>query len=356
MAIVLVLLLTLLITSIIYIEVKKYFINKKLHGFEPTKGILPIFGTGWAHYTSLLHEYIEKTVIITEYHSFVSVLRVLGTSNTSIDVMFKLFDETKSTIVRYWVGWMLAIATYDPKTVGILLTNEQCLNKPYLYRFLHVNSSLLVVDKESWKIERRELNSAFGASALRTYLPLLNKKIRILVDRIEPHGDERCDVYRGVFIGMLDTNMRALMGVDMNLQSDRGGILYKTIQQITKSIMHRSLRFWLLCDLMYYNLSKLGRAERYALKVGNDFIDEIYSKKINELKLQQSQSNGVDYLEEVNRRGVNNLLEKCLLLERDRIFSHETVLDNMRVAIVAGIDTSAITVFGKLILLQIYSE
>lgn len=46
MAIVVALILILFITLITYIEVKKYFINKRLHGFKPLKGIFPIIGVG----------------------------------------------------------------------------------------------------------------------------------------------------------------------------------------------------------------------------------------------------------------------------------------------------------------------
>lgn len=282
-------------------------------------------------------------------HSFffnpISVLRVLGTSNTSIiGEFFKLFEETKSTSVRFWAGWNLGIFTYDPKVVEILLTNEHCLNKPYVYEQLHCNSSLLVVDKESWRIRRRALNSAFSATALQAYVPLLNEKTRILIDRIEPFVNQRCDAYKSIFIGMVDTVTRTLMGVDMDLQSEKGASLYTVIKEIMNSVMYRIVRIWLQYDFIYYNLSKIGRMERNLLKAGNDFVDEIYDKRVDELKEQHSPST-------VDRSHVNNILDKCLLLERTGTFSHEHVLDHMRVTIVAGIDTSSIAVFGTLLML-----
>lgn len=250
----------------------------------------------------------------------------MGSSNTTIiDEAFKIFNQAKSANCRFWIGWNLGVATYDPKFVEFLLTNEHCLNKPFIYKYLHVDTSILVVDKESWKSKRRALNTAFTATALQSYVPLLNQKTRIISDRIGRYVSKRCDVYRIVFIGMVDTVTRTLMGVDMHLQSKRGEMIYSMLKQIANSVMYRTVRFWLQNDFMY-NCTKVGRAEGHTVQKANDFINEIYDKRINDPNMQHSQLNA-----EIDANGVNNILDKCLQLERTGTFNHENVLDHMRV-------------------------
>lgn len=267
---------------------------------------------------------------------------------------FKMFEETKSTSNRLWAGWMLAIFTYDPNDVEILLTNEHCYDKPYVYEHFHINTSLIVIDKEPWKVKRRAINSTFSKVALQTYLPLLNEKVRILTDKIAAHANQSyCDVYRTISIGMLDTVLYTLMGVDMRMQSGRGEQLYPLIKQVLNEIMYRVVRVWWRFDFIYYSLSQVGRAVRYPLKVLEDIVQEIRERKINELKAKQLESDE-DYLQVLDRSdGVHNVLEKSLLLQRDGLLAHQCVADQMRVMIVAGIDTSTITIFSTLLMLAI---
>lgn len=110
----------------------------------------------------------------------------------------------------------------------------------------------------------------------------------------------------------------------------------------------RVVRFWLRSDFIYEHFSTVGRAEQLPLKSCIGLIDEIYRQKIDDIKKLNA-----DYLDEVNRNGVNNVLEKCLQLERDGIFNYENIVEHMSLTIIAGIDTSAITIYGSLLLLAI---
>lgn len=308
MAIGIILILALVLTFILYIEVRKYFIDKNLQGFKLIKGF-PVLGAAG---------------------------RLMGSSNYNfIDVISNFFDEAKSTSFRAWAGPFLVICTMDPKNIEVLMTNENCLNKPYLYEHFHCDTSIIVVDKELWKPNRRALNSAFAIPALQSYMPFLNKKSRILVKQMEPNINEINDLYRTISLCMMDMSTRTLMGIEMNLQSEYGTFLQTTFKQIMNSIQYRVQRIWWHLDAIYFNLSKVGRSERRALKIGHDFINKLYSTKVNEIELLHSQ--GIDYLDEASKKGVNNLLEQCLLMERNGIFTHQNVLDEMMIVILAGL-------------------
>lgn len=96
----------------------------------------------------------------------------------------------------------------------------------------------------------------------------------------------------------------------------------------------------------------VGRNGRIPLRIGNNVIAEIYEKKKYEMESLKDQ--GIDHLEMVKEQNTANFLEKCLILEQQNVFlSSENVFDQLRVVILAGIDTSSITVFGTLLMLAI---
>lgn len=97
------------------------------------------------------------------------------------------------------------------------------------------------------------------------------------------------ETHRTVFMAMMDMISRTTIRTKMNLQSKRGAYFYKIAKFIMHNIQYRMLRFWLRWDLVY-DLSKVDRDERR--REGNDLIDEIYEKRMNQLKVLKF--NGID--------------------------------------------------------------
>lgn len=310
---------------VLSIEVRKWFIRKKLNHFE-SPNEMPILG---------------------------SIGRFIGKSNDQlIDVIWEFFNEVKSPF-QAWFGPILLIGVSEPKDIQIILTNEQCLNKPYFYEHFHCRTSIIVTDKETWKTDRRALNTAFNVKMLHSYVPLLNQKSHILLEKLESFQNEPGNLYRTIFICMMDMVTRTTMGTEMNLQqqSDRGVFFYKIAKQIMHNVQYRIPRLWLWWDFAWSFFSKVGRDEKIPLRDGNIVFQEMYDKKVYELEFLQSK--GVDHLKEVKEKNAMNLLERCILMEEEGLFTHDKVLDQLRVIILAGIDTSSITVFGTLLMLAI---
>lgn len=146
-----------------------------------------------------------------------------------------------------------------------------------------------------------------------------------------------------------DMITRTTLGSELDLQqSKRGELLYRTVRIIMNSVQYRVVRFWLKSDFVY-NLSKVGRDEKLPLQTGRNLIEEMYNKKLNELN--QLKLEGNDYLENVKAENAANFLDKCIILEQDGIFTHQTVLDQLSAIALGGFDTSASTAFSTLLLL-----
>lgn len=205
------------------------------------------------------------------------------------------------------------------------------MNKPYFYDHFHCKTSIIATNREIWRPNRRALNPTFNMTMIQSYIPLLNEKSRILLQKMDAHAGKSADLYKTIFVCMIDMVTKTTMGSEMHLQkSDRGVVLYKIAKQIMNNIQYRVARFWLRWDCMY-SLTQVARDEQIALANGNQLFDEIYEKKCEQLNMMHS--NGIDYLQQAKDKNAMNFLEKCMLLERDGYFNHENVLDQMRVIV-----------------------
>lgn len=164
------------ITFVLYGEIRKWFLNRKLRHFGSVDQI-PILGVAG---------------------------RFIGKSNDEIiDVVFDMIKDAKSTPVKVWFGPVLSIFVCEPEDIQTVLTSDDCLNKPYFYDQFHCKSSIIVTDREIWKPHRRALNSAFNVKVLQSFIPHLNNKSRILLQQMDQFLNKPGDLYRTIFICMI---------------------------------------------------------------------------------------------------------------------------------------------------------
>lgn len=164
------------ITFIVYGEIRKWLINRKLRNFESLEQI-PILGAAG---------------------------RFFNKSNDQfIDIIFDLVRNAKTGTVIAWFGPILFFLINEAEDIQIVLTSDDCLNKPYLYEQMNCKTSIIVTDREIWKPHRRALNSCFNVKMLQGFIPQLNEKSRILLQQIEPFLEKPGDLYRSIFIYMI---------------------------------------------------------------------------------------------------------------------------------------------------------
>lgn len=313
-------LLLILVVFVIFIEIKKWLITRKMGNFGSPR-LIPFLG---------------------------QAMSLLGKSNDQIiDMALDYFTQMQKTPFFVWAGPMLVVVIAEPEDLKIVLTNPHCLHKPYVYDHLFCKTSLIASTLNIWKRDRRALNNVFSAQHLRNYLTSINQKSRILAEKFQPFLGKSGDLYQTIFIGMLDMAIATMFGLDMNFQNERGALLYSLIRQIMHSLQYRVTRIWLRWDFIYFHLSKVGREVGGPLKAGNLILNEIYEKKVTELS-QES-----DFMSKIHECGANSFIEQCLLMEEQGILTHDNLLDQMRLILIAGSDTTAMAIFGTLLMLAI---
>lgn len=339
-----VLLVACFVSAFLYFECRKFIVNRNLKGFAIPKHV-PILGVA---------------------------NRFFGKSNDELlEIFNELFSEVPTSPIQAWFGYQLVIiesvlfqnfqflfipvqviGIADPISLQIVLNAEQCTNKPYPYQYMHCVTSIIATDIDVWRPHRRALNTAFNLKVLTSYVPKINGKAAVLVDQLDSMASENSaiDLYSMVFRCLVDIISSTTMGVEMNMQSPRGELVQRATKVVMANIQRRFVHFWLYWDFIY-RLTPYHRKELWAVELGEQLMKHMRDTKVDEINRQN-----YDILEMGRRKNTLNVIEKCLLLQREGKFSEQIVFDQMRVIFIAGIDTSSIAIFSTILLLAIHQQ
>lgn len=316
-----------LLFFIIYGEIEKWRIQRKLKGFAIPRQ-WPILGVAW--------RFINKT------------------NEQMIDMLNELVMEVDKTPIQVWFGPFLAVVVAEPEDMQVIFNSDDCLNRPFFYDHLRLGTSVSVASRELWKPQRHAFTSIFNYKMIQTYLPQLNVKSKELVEQFEGFIAEPGDLYRKIFIGKIDMIIQTTTGLDYHIQTTEiGGFLYRTIKQIMANMMYRITRIWLKWNFTY-RLTQVYRNDQPLWHGAEQFLQQVIEEKVD--NLTRLRCEGIDHLAMVQANGTINLLEKCLLLERDNGYSRMETIDQMHAILVGGVVSSTITIHTTLLMLAIHEE
>lgn len=313
---------------IIYIELQKWRIQRRMTGFTKPKQ-LPILGVAG--------RFINKT------------------NDQMMDLLHDLMVEVQyKTPVQTWFGPFLAVVIADAADMQVIFNHVDCLNHPYFYNNFGIGTALGVAKRELWKPQRRTFEPVFNFKMLPNYIPHLNIKSKELVQEFSKHIAQPGDLARVIFIGHIDMIIQTTTGIDRHIQTtELGAMLHKTIKQLMANMMYRTTRIWLKWDFTY-SLTRVYRSDRPLWQGAERFLNDIIDEK--SAKFEEFQRKGVDYLADVHKNGSINLLEKCLLLERENGASRTKTIDQMNGVLIGGIVSSSTTIHTTLLMLAMYPQ
>lgn len=314
--------------SIIYSELQKWRIQRRMIGFTIPKQ-LPIFGVAG--------RFINKT------------------NEQMMDLLHELMCEVKhKTPIQAWFGPYLAVVIADAADMQVIFNNVDCLNRPYFYNHLGIGTALGVSKRELWKPQRRTFEPIFHFKMLPHYIPHLNVKAKQLAKQFDQFIGRPGDLARTIFIGHIDMVIQTTTGIDCYMQTTKlGGRLYEIIKQIMANMMYRTTRIWLKWDLIY-SLTQVYRDDRPLWAAAERFLNVIIDKKLEQF--EKSQRNGIDYLAAAQANGSINFLEKCLLLERDNGGTRSKTIDQLNGVLIGGIVSSSSTIHTTLLMLAMHPQ
>lgn len=326
LAMIAVLLLLVIVLFVACGEMKKWRIQRGLVGFAVPKQ-LPILGVAG--------RFVNKT------------------NEQMIDMLNEIVAEVDKTPIQAWFGPFLGVVIAEPDDMQAIFNSDDCLNRPYFYDHLRLGTAIFVATRELWKPQRRAFEPLFNFKMVQEYVPRLNEKSRILAGQVDAHVSVPNDLYRTLFMANVDMILQTTTGADYHIQTtEMGPFLYKTIKQIMSHMMYRITRIWLKWNFTY-SLTQVYRDDNPLWASAQRFLEHVIAEKTADL--ENSRRMGIDHLAMAQSNGTINLLEKCLLLERNNVYTRTETIDQMHAIIIGGVVSSTITMHTTLLMLAIHS-
>ncbi|KXJ83299.1 hypothetical protein RP20_CCG007744 [Aedes albopictus] len=239
--------------------------------------------------------------------------------------MQKMFEGDRD-LFRFYLGPKMVFGTNDPGTAQQILSDPNCMDKPYVYDYFLAGDGVFAAKTSVWMSQRKALNPTSNANVLQGYLPTLCRINSAMIKRLEV-------IPPGKTINFMDYASRLAVELvcattleyDINQLDDP--------DEFAHNMERRMLNVHLQLDAVY-RWTKDYREERELRK-----MMESYAMKIYESAEQKfSTPNEADQDRECEK---TRTLVQQLFANKHRKFEKIEILHNIYTIIAAGTDTTA---------------
>ncbi|KAJ8872672.1 hypothetical protein PR048_026283 [Dryococelus australis] len=280
---------------------------------------------------------------------FVNMLLSIRHTSRIIDFFFKRLWKEYGRVFAIWAGPQALVVLSDPQDIKVVLNKKETLAKPGPYRTLalFLGYSLFTATRHDWQRHRRAMNPSFSTDILETFLPEFDKKSKLLVGLISKHNNgEAFDVLRYMMMCTLDTVSETVLGTSMSVMEKDRVDLVDSLNVAKDLGFFMMLRPWWWVPRVVRNTPTYKKMAS-STQVLWDFAEEIVTRKLKRDELvaaDHGQSSG--FLDHVMVRG----------RAEPGMLTMDEVRANTMINIVAGMDTSSITLCAALMLLALHQD
>ncbi|EAT35035.1 AAEL012761-PA [Aedes aegypti] len=231
---------------------------------------------------------------------------------------------------KVWLGPVVCLGVCHPDLVQIVLTHPDCLEKPFIYRFIRINRGLLVAEAELWKRHRKVLNSAFNLRILHGFIPIFEKCCSRMVSDLKQMKDgETFDVMRFTARCTLEMVFETSLGTGC-LPPSESDCLIRHIKRFFNIASSRFLNVHLHYEPIF-RLTQRSKKETESLHYCNTVVKQLLTeKRQNVTKTPETPD------DEFGKPRI--FVDQLLRLGNS--FSETDIIHNVFTMIIAGNDTS----------------
>ncbi|EAT42397.1 AAEL006058-PA [Aedes aegypti] len=261
--------------------------------------------------------------------------------------MQKMFDR-KENLFRFYLGPNTVFGTNDPGTAQQILTDPNCMDKPYVYDYFLADCGVFAAKTSVWKSQRKALNPTSNVRVLQGYIPTFCRINSAMIKRLE-------NVPAGKTINFMDYASRlavelvcaTTLGFDINQFDDPDGFAHN-MERVFYVASRRMLNVHLQLDTVY-RWTKDYREERALREKMESYAMKIYESA--ERRFSSPPEDDEDQEQEKSR-----ILVHQLFVNKHRKFAKMEILHNIYTIIAAGTDTTANAVSYTCLQLAMHPE
>ncbi|XP_037269506.2 cytochrome P450 4V2 [Rhipicephalus microplus] len=259
--------------------------------------------------------------------------------------MFKTIHDQEVT-VAYYGPQPFFIAT-TPKSIESILTNCQNLNKAFLYKMMEpwVGNGMLISEKVMWRSRRKVITPAFHFRVVDDHAPIMNRKAREMLTRLDTIGTDFFDVVPVVRFATFVILCEAILGVKINEAEVQKMRLLEINDEIGASIIARMMNLFHWPNIIYC----MTQASK-DFKKNVNFIHE-YNRQI----VKQRVSNyNMDKVKVDSKKSFLDVLLHAHVV--DGTLTEDEVRNEVTSIFIGGFETTAISIAYTLFLLGNHPE
>uniref|UniRef100_G3MRD9 Cytochrome P450 n=1 Tax=Amblyomma maculatum TaxID=34609 RepID=G3MRD9_AMBMU len=266
--------------------------------------------------------------------------------------LFNYFEEMFKTIcdqevtVAYYGPQPFLIAT-TPKAIEPVLTNSQNLNKAFLYQMMRpwIGNGILLIEKSIWRPRRKLLTPAFHFRVMDDYAPIMNRRAREMVRKLDAVGTGVFDVLPIVRLAAFGILFETALGVQIDEAEVQRTRLLEINDEIGASVIARMLNLLHWPDLIY-NMTQESKDFKRNIKSIHDYNRKIVKQRIAEYKVGK-----------VGADSKKSFLDVLLHMHMvDGTLTEEDVRNEVTSIFIGGFETTASAIVYTLFLLGNHPE
>ncbi|XP_065300990.1 cytochrome P450 4V2-like [Dermacentor albipictus] len=272
-------------------------------------------------------------------------LKVTAKIFNYFNCMFKTIYDQEVTVAYYGPQPFLIATT--PKAIEVLLTNSQNLNKAFLYDMMKpwIGHGILLIEKDKWRSRRKVITPAFHFRVLDDYAPIMNRRAREMVRRLDAVGTDFFDVLPIVRLAAFGILFETALGVQIDEAEVQRMRLLEINDEIGASVIARMLNLVHWSDIIY-SMSQASKDFKKNIKFIHEYNRKIVKQRLAEYKVGKVKADS-------KKSFLDILLHMHMV---DGTLTEEEVRNEVTSIFIGGFETTASSIAYTLFLLGNHPE
>ncbi|XP_037559555.1 cytochrome P450 4V2 [Dermacentor silvarum] len=261
------------------------------------------------------------------------------------DCMFKTIYDQEVTVAYYGPQPFLIATT--PKSIEAVLTNSQNLNKAFLYEMMKpwIGNGILMIEKGKWRSRRKVISPAFHFRVLDDYAPIMNRRAREMVRRLDAMGTDFFDVLPIVRLAAFGILFETALGVQIDEAEVQRMRLLEINDEIGASVIARMLNLVHWSDIIY-SMTQSSKDFKKNIKFIHEYNRRIVKQRLSEYKIGKVKADS-------KKSFLDILLHMHMV---DGTLTEEEVRNEVTSIFIGGFETTASSIGYTLFLLGNHPE